>query len=191
MFRKESLDRLSALEELDELMTVTSPRGWLALLALGGLLAALVVWALSASIVTTVGGRGMLVAGPAGDLSATLYVSIDEARELRQGMPVQLELAAVRREEHGLLLGSVSQAGELPANQAEMLAVLGNDAYATSLAAAGLLVPVEVSLVRQLETATGYQWTSPLGPIMNLTPGMTLRGSVVVSDQQVISLIVP
>ena len=39
IFRKVALERLSSPEQLDQLMQVTSPKGWLALAGLGALLA--------------------------------------------------------------------------------------------------------------------------------------------------------
>src|SRR5262249_6294354 len=43
-FRKTALDRLSSSEQLDRLLQVTSPRGWIALVGLGLLLAASLLW---------------------------------------------------------------------------------------------------------------------------------------------------
>ena len=61
VFRKVALDRLASPEQLDQLMTVTDGRGWIALAALGGLLVTGIVWGWAGSIPETVGGLGMLV----------------------------------------------------------------------------------------------------------------------------------
>ncbi|CAO3439249.1 NHLP bacteriocin system secretion protein [Azospirillum endophyticum] len=61
LFRKAALDRLSSPEELDRLVMLTTPRGWLALTALLGLLALALVWAVIGSIPTRVTGSGLLV----------------------------------------------------------------------------------------------------------------------------------
>lgn len=61
VFRKISLDRLSSPEQLDQVMQVTRPRGWVALAALGLLLVTAVVWGFTGSLAENVGGRGMLV----------------------------------------------------------------------------------------------------------------------------------
>jgi len=60
-FRKESLERLSSPEQLDFLMKVTTPKGWLALLALGVLQTAIILWGFFGSIPTRVEGQGILV----------------------------------------------------------------------------------------------------------------------------------
>ena len=63
LFRESALERLSSPEQLDQLLTVTSPKGWIALIALWSVLAAIVVWAVVGRIPTTEQGRGILVVG--------------------------------------------------------------------------------------------------------------------------------
>ena len=61
IFRKSALERLSSPEELDSLMQVTSPKGWLALIAFGGLILTAAIWGIWGTISTRVTGRGILV----------------------------------------------------------------------------------------------------------------------------------
>lgn len=61
VFRKVSLDRLSSPEQLDTLMKVTSPRGWLALAALGLLLASAMVWGFLGTVSTKIATEGVLI----------------------------------------------------------------------------------------------------------------------------------
>ena len=61
IFRKVALERLSSPEQLDQLLQVTNPRGWLALGALGALLLASLTWAIFGSIPTEAGGEGILL----------------------------------------------------------------------------------------------------------------------------------
>jgi HlyD family secretion protein len=61
VFRKVSLDRLSSPEQLDELMKVTDPRGWLILCAFGVVLVTALVWGVMGSVPQDVSGVGMLV----------------------------------------------------------------------------------------------------------------------------------
>ncbi|MDB4949666.1 MAG: hypothetical protein JWM27_2315 [Gemmatimonadetes bacterium] len=61
VFRKVSLDRLSSPEQLDQVMQVTNPRGWIALAALGLLLATGVAWGFLGTLSEKVSGRGILV----------------------------------------------------------------------------------------------------------------------------------
>jgi HlyD family secretion protein len=61
IFRKVALERLSSPEQLDQLLQVTNPRGWLALGALGALLLSALTWAILGSIPTEAGGEGILL----------------------------------------------------------------------------------------------------------------------------------
>ncbi|HNP71146.1 MAG TPA: hypothetical protein PLO33_02255 [Kouleothrix sp.] len=190
MFRKEALDRLSSLEELDELMRVTTPRSWLALLALGSLLVVALLWGLFTTIPTTIAGRGSLTAaaGNAAELQATVYVGIDDGRQIQPGMPVKLALARAPKEQWGVLLGTVTAVADVPSDQEGMRGSLGNDAYAQALAGAGLIVPVQVQFVRDPATPSGYKWSSPQGPPMPLQKGMLCQGTITINEQRAISL---
>ncbi|MEH2002626.1 MAG: NHLP bacteriocin system secretion protein [Nostoc sp.] len=61
IFRKESLERLSSPERLDQLMQVVSPRGWLPLVALGSIVGVAVIWSIYGRIPITVEGQGVLI----------------------------------------------------------------------------------------------------------------------------------
>jgi HlyD family secretion protein len=61
IFRQAALERLSSPEELDQLMQVTTPSGWLALLGLGGLVLVALVWGIFGNVPTKVEGQGILL----------------------------------------------------------------------------------------------------------------------------------
>lgn len=61
IFRKVALERLSSPEQLDQLMQVTTPKGWLALAGLGALLLTSLGWGVFGSIPTEATGEGILL----------------------------------------------------------------------------------------------------------------------------------
>ncbi|MEA5022645.1 MAG: NHLP bacteriocin system secretion protein [Desulfitobacterium hafniense] len=61
LFRDVSLTRLSSPEQLDQRIQVTSPKAWLALLAIGLILMSGVAWGLLGSIPTKIQGQGILL----------------------------------------------------------------------------------------------------------------------------------
>jgi HlyD family secretion protein len=79
IFRKVSLERLSSPEQLDQLMQVTDPKGWLALGALGLLLLTSLVWGVFGSIPTQAHGEGILLRqGGVSSLVATENGQVEE-----------------------------------------------------------------------------------------------------------------
>ncbi|MBX3356918.1 MAG: NHLP bacteriocin system secretion protein [Phycisphaeraceae bacterium] len=63
LFRESALERLSSPEQLDQVLHVTSPKGWIALLAIWAVLAAVGLWSVFGSAPTVEDGRGILIAG--------------------------------------------------------------------------------------------------------------------------------
>jgi hypothetical protein len=61
LFRSVALERLSTPERLDELIEVTTPRGWLGMAALWATIGAAVAWGFLGSIPTIVSGQGILI----------------------------------------------------------------------------------------------------------------------------------
>ena len=61
LFRKESLERLSSPERLDQLMQVVNPRDWLALTTLGFFIFLALLWSIFGRIPITVTGQGVLI----------------------------------------------------------------------------------------------------------------------------------
>ncbi|MFX4263277.1 NHLP bacteriocin system secretion protein [Pelotomaculum propionicicum] len=61
IFRKVSLERLSSPEQLDQLVSVTTPRAWFALIAIGCILATTLLWSILGSVPTRVNGQGIII----------------------------------------------------------------------------------------------------------------------------------
>lgn len=61
VFREVSLERLSSPEQLDSLMKITSPRGWLAFVAVGLLIVCGIIWGMYGSLPTKMNGVGVLI----------------------------------------------------------------------------------------------------------------------------------
>ncbi len=61
LFRKESLERLSSPERLDELMQVVNPRAWLSLTTIGTLIVVTLSWSIFGKIPININGTGVLI----------------------------------------------------------------------------------------------------------------------------------
>lgn len=80
IFRKVALERLSSPEQLDQLVQVTDPRGWLALTGLSALLLAAVGWGIWGSIPTEARGEGILLRK--GGVSAIVSAANGQVEEI-------------------------------------------------------------------------------------------------------------
>lgn len=61
IFRKVSIERLSSPEQLDKMITVTSAKPWLILVAVLCILVSIIIWSFTGSLTTDIDSKGMLI----------------------------------------------------------------------------------------------------------------------------------
>jgi multidrug efflux pump subunit AcrA (membrane-fusion protein) len=122
-------------------------------------------------------------------LEAILYLPPIDGKKVQPGMDVQIAPASVRREQYGLMRGRVAAVGELPATLQSMGRVLGSDELARTLSAGGAPIQVEVELIPDEATASGFRWTSPSGPPITIQNGTPCAADIVLAEQAPISLL--
>ena len=100
VFRKVALERMSSPEQLDQLMRVTNPQGWLALGALSLLILAALVWGIFGSIPTEAMGEGILLRrGGVSELVANATGQVEEVRvEVGDAIAAGQVVATIRQE---------------------------------------------------------------------------------------------
>jgi len=81
IFRQSALDRLASPERLDEIVRITTPGGWLALLGGVAIVLAALAWALFGSVTTTVPGSAVVI--PSGGISQVPAVAAGAVRAVR------------------------------------------------------------------------------------------------------------
>jgi len=198
IFRKAALERLSSPEQLDQLMQVTTPKGWLALIALTGLLVMVVIFGFVARIPITVTGQCILLDGgvnnnPTNNLEAIIYVSSMDGRDVRPGMDVQILPATVKKEEAGYMLGVVASVDERLSTAQDMLRTLGSDELVQVLAS-GKIMPIAVHADLLTSGAgSGYKWTLPGSAARygNIQSGTLCSADIVTARKRPIDLVLP
>jgi len=201
IFRKAALERLSSPEQLDQLMQVTTPKGWLALIALAGLLVTAVILGFVGSIPVTVTGqcillnRGGVNNSQINELEAILYVSPMDGQNVRPGMDVQILPTIVRKEDAGYLLGAVASVGERPSTAQDMLRTLGSVELVQALSAREYanIMPIEVHADLIGGAASSYKWSSPRGAARygKIQSGTLCSADVVIARKRPIDLVLP
>jgi HlyD family secretion protein len=125
------------------------------------------------------------------DLMAVLFVPASAGKKVQRGMTVQVSPSTVKREEYGSILGRVVWVAEFPSTTRGMTRLLGNEALVNKLMAEGPPIQVNVALIRDPATPTGYRWSSSRGPSLKISSGTLASGDVVVKEDRPIALVIP
>lgn len=201
IFRKESLERLSSPERLDQLMQVVKPRDWLALGTLGLLIVLALIWSFLGRIPVTVSGRGVLISAQklqsreqaiTSALVNVSYFTIADGKRIAPGMKAMVTPDTVKREQFGSIYGTVSSVSSFPITTQSAAQLIGNEELASSLIRQTGKMQVVAQLKLDPSTFSGYRWTSSQGsPHQQLSPGITTSVRVVLAQKAPISFILP
>lgn len=126
VFRKVSLERLSSPEQLDQLMSVTTPKAWFSLLAIAAILMASLLWGVLGSIPSKTYGQGIIIRS--GGVHSISHASGGKVTDVRvsQGDLVKQGDIIARIENQGLveeILELKKQLKEMETVQAKLLDV--------------------------------------------------------------------
>jgi HlyD family secretion protein len=124
-------------------------------------------------------------------LLAILYVPAGEGKSISKGYEVRLSPSTVRKEEYGVLLGSVRSVSSYPATPEGMLRTLRNQVLVNELAAKGTPLEVVAELATNPNNVSGYQWSSPSGPPVGIFGGTICTASIVTELRRPISYVIP
>jgi HlyD family secretion protein len=107
--------------------------------------------------------------------------------------PVEVLLApvSVKKEEYGLLRGTVEDVSDYPVTTEGMLRILENPTLVAEFSQIGAPIEVRVLLEKSAETPSGFVWTSADGPPTRITSGTLCEGTITIDHQSPISLMLP
>ena len=124
-------------------------------------------------------------------LEVRIFVPPVDGKRVREGMPVLVSPRTVRREEYGVMKGTVAAISEFPASLAGIVSLLHNEDLATSFARAGPPYPGRVALVPDSTTVSGVAWSSPRGGTVDITPGTLATVEIQVARNPPITMVLP
>lgn len=190
IFRKESLERLSSPEQLDQLMQVVSLKSWLPLLSLGSLIALALLWSIVGRIPITATGKGILVhpSAASNQLISLSYFSPQEGQQIQPGM----ELIIVPDTEGGDRLsgiwGRVKSVSEPPITTLDA-------ARQITKADTSSWTPGAIEVVAELEpdpaNADRYRWSSRKAGTLKLDPGTMTTTRITLQEKAPIAFVFP
>lgn len=187
IFRKESLERLSSPEQLDQLMQVVNAKSWMPLATLGSLLALAVIWSVLGRIPITAIGKGALVHPDASSnqLVNLTFFDAQDAEKIQPGMPVMIVPDTASSELGGVLGRVTSVSGsDITTLEAARQAVNADSPQIGTL-------EVLAELERDPTSASGYKWSSLGGASLNLAPGTTTTTRITLDEKAPIAFVFP
>lgn len=125
------------------------------------------------------------------DLEVVFYVPAEEGKKITPGMEAHIAPTIVKKEEYGFMLGRVISVSEFPATTQGMMTTLGSQELVSSLARNSAPIEVRIELITDNTTQSGYKWSSPKGPPITINSGTLCEGTVTISSQPPIRMVIP
>ncbi|HEX6506856.1 MAG TPA: hypothetical protein VF221_04415 [Chloroflexota bacterium] len=183
MFRQKVLDRLSSPEELDQLMHITNPRLWLALVGVLALLVAGVLWTVFTTVSTTVSAQGALVRGTTqASVQPVVFATVQDGSQIHAGQSGTVTVHNAGGTVPSTLKALVASVDPVPADERGMAQTLHNAGYAHVLAVQLKIIKVQLTLTPP--TSGGERGHA-------IAPGTIVTSSITVDRQSPIHLIIP
>jgi len=132
--------------------------------------------------------RGGLAAGSS---NVILYVPMSQGKLVSAGMEADISPTTVKSEEHGYIIGKVISVSGSSVTQDNMMAILQNQQLVQIFGGQTAVMEVDVQLLPDKGTVSGYKWSTPEGPPFTISPGTLCGGQIRVSDQRPVDLVVP
>jgi hypothetical protein len=196
IFRSAALNRMSSPEQLDQMLEVTTPKYWIALVAVALMLLCGLAWGFYGRMTTKAMGRGMVIQTPSnsaenGDVQVVAYVPATVAKTVQAGEPAEIILTALRVEDYGFIRGRVVSISEYPATDEDLMATLRNETLAHALAEGEPVHEVRVEMEQDPNTPSGLRWSTPRGAAFHITPGSLCKVNIITREERPLRLLIP
>ncbi len=125
------------------------------------------------------------------DLQVLVYVSAEQAKNIRDGMEARIMPSTVKPEEFGFIRGKVSYISDFPDTPAELMRNFENEVLVKALTQEGPVTELRVVMEKNAATSSGYQWSSPKGPEVTISGGTLCAAEIITRRQAPITLVLP
>ncbi len=112
-------------------------------------------------------------------------------KKIKPDMRALIMPGTVSKEEYGALEGKVTNVSIYPASVPAMMKILRNKTLVDELLHKGVAYEVEVSLLEDPNTVSGYKWTSVDGPPLKLQSGTLGEAEITLKRRKPITLLLP
>lgn len=146
---------------------------------------------ISAGSVLAVGTPVVEIESEGDKLEAVIFIPAEQGKRLKPGMQVNIEPSTVKREESGMMLGTVETVSDFPMTPQGIAAVLHNENLVSRFSRNGAPYAAKVILEQDASTVTGYRWAVGKGPNLHLTSGTLAHAEITTRHQRPLDLIIP
>lgn len=126
-----------------------------------------------------------------GVLEAILFVPAEQGKSLSSGLVVHIQPTNVNKEEYGFIKGVVNKVSEYPASRQRLQALLGTEALVERFSEGRITLEVEVDLIENGSTVSGYQWSTPKGPPFKIYEGTLCYADFIIQTKKPVQLVIP
>lgn len=125
-------------------------------------------------------------------LEASLLFPVEIGKKIKPGMVAYVYPSTAAKEEYGCIYGLVSSVTEYPVSAESLMKSIGTKQLISALMEQGVMVMARISLLRDPNTPSGFQWSSSKGPEAGtIDAGTVCSGSVVLERTRPIDLVFP
>ncbi|MCL2218957.1 MAG: hypothetical protein FWC23_00810 [Chitinispirillia bacterium] len=189
VFRKNSIERLSSPEQLNECIMLVQPRMWYVLAGFVAIMCAAGIWAFTGTIPERAVLRCVVVAEADG-LNLYAYVPFTVSKRLTERMAVEVSPDYAVREEFGFIHGNVAGIGSRVVGGEHLERRFGSVSFVRGILpseAEGNFVEVKIALERD---GGGLKWSNPKGADVTLESGAFCTGVIVINERRPIELFI-
>lgn len=192
IYRKSNLEKLSSPEQLDRMIVVTSPMFWLAMVGAGIIIAAALIWSVTARLPVTLSGEGLYL-GSAAEQDGTVvcYLPLADAKKITVGMTVLVYPSTDSDQEYGHMEATVLSVDDYVTSEDDMLATLKDDSLVDYFASSAPVLAITCQLRADTSTASGFYWSSKKAANLTLAGGTLVTVKIVTEQKAPITLLLP
>jgi HlyD family secretion protein len=119
------------------------------------------------------------------------YLPSAQAKDVKNGMEVQVSPATIKREEFGFMKGKVVYVSDYPVTSAALMSNFQNEMLVTALTGNGPVTEIRVALEVDPSLSSGFQWSTPKGAPVVISSGTLCNIDIVTRRQKPATLALP
>ena len=127
----------------------------------------------------------------AAQLEVVAYVPSSQAKDIRQGLEVQISPMNIKREEYGFMRGNVNYIADYPSTTEALMRNFQNASLVTALSQSGPVTEIHASIKENRATPTGFVWSTSQGPPTKITSGTICFVQIVTKREKPVTLLFP